>query len=197
MIIYMIIASVIAACGLLSSSMPVIIASMIISPILQPITNSIFDLKTNNKYSSILTTFSLIVLVIFIGFIIGLINHKLGLFHPENEHMANIVLFDNKQEKSKLITELCIALAVGIGLPYAIINKDTTLMVAFGIAPSITPPLVNCGLYLSNYLVGLNNTMNKDINNYETLQKSKRSAFLGLMHIVVILFMCLLYSKLA
>lgn len=183
LIVYTLIASIIAGCGLLSNSMPAIIASMIISPLLQPISNKLLNISTVNK--PLIITFVLVCIVVLTGFIMGAINNQFKYFHEESEHMINIVLFDNNKANVKLITEIIIALTVGIGLPYAIINKDATLLVAFGIAPSITPPLVNCGLYLSNYL---------QTKTQKYLTNAKKSALLGVINILVILTAGLVYS---
>jgi uncharacterized membrane protein len=192
LIVYMLIASVIAACGLLSGSVAAIIASMIVSPLLQPITNYIFDIK--RKQNPLLMTIILIFITITTGLIIGLFNNKLELFNSENSNMKSIADFDNKRKNAKIVSELMIAIVVGIGLPYAIINRDTSLIVAFGIAPSITPPLVNCGLYLSNYIIN-HNTINdnqSDINK-SLLQKSRNSFILGMMHIIIISIISVIY----
>jgi hypothetical protein len=184
-IIYTIIAAAIAGCGLLSNSMPAIIASMIVSPILQPVTKYLF-LNNNLEKKPLTTTLLLILIFIFIGVFIGLINHKTKFFNTESESMKNIVSFDNNKKNSKLITEFVIAVSVGIGLPYAVIHGDSTLIVAFGIAPSIAPPLVNCGLYLSNHF------MNNGTNN---LIKCKKSFLLGIIHISIITIISFIYSN--
>jgi uncharacterized membrane protein len=183
LIIYTFIASIISGCGLISNSMPAIIGSMIVSPILQPLSKYLLNIKTYKN--PILLTFLLVLIVILTGYIIGFLNNKIQYFNNETEAMRNITNFSNNEKNSKIITEFFIALSVGIGLPYAIINNDAALLVAFGIAPSITPPLVNCGLYLSNFLI---------TKNIEDIHKSKRSFLLGSMHIIVILFIGLLYS---
>jgi uncharacterized membrane protein len=193
LIVYMLIASVIAACGLLSGSVAAIIASMIVSPLLQPITNYIFDIK--RKQNPLLMTIILIFITITTGLIIGLFNNKLELFNSENSNMKSIADFDNKRKNAKIVSELMIAIVVGIGLPYAIINRDTSLIVAFGIAPSIAPPLVNCGLYLSNYIINRknNNNNNQSDINKSLLQKSRNSFILGMMHVIVISVISVIY----
>lgn len=182
--IYTIIASVIAGCGLLSNSIPAIIASMIVSPLLQPLSNSLIGKSTTKNPLSF--TILLVLMVIGVGLFIGLLNNLTTFFENETERMESISDFDVKNRKyMKLLTEFVIAIAVGIGLPFAVINKDATLLVAFGIAPSITPPLVNCGLYLANYL------KNKSV---EHLHKSGKSLLLGSMHMIVIFFIALIYK---
>lgn len=184
--IYTIIASVIAGCGLISNSLPAIIASMIVSPLLQPLSNSLIG-KSNMKLKNPLAlTILLVLMVISVGLFIGLLNNSTTLFENETERMESISDFDVKNRKyMKLLTEFVIAVAVGIGLPFAVINKDATLLVAFGIAPSITPPLVNCGLYLANYL------KNKSVVH---LHKSGKSLLLGSMHMIVIFVIALIYK---
>lgn len=183
LIIYTLMASIIAGCGLLSNSMPAIIASMIISPLLQPISNKLLNISTVNK--PLIITFVLVFIVILTGVVMGAINNKLKYFHEESEHMSNIISIDNNKPHANVITEVIIALTVGIGLPYAIINKDATLLVAFGIAPSITPPLVNSGLYLSNYL---------QIKTKKYLKNAIKSMLIGIANILVILSVGLVYS---
>ena len=182
--IYTIIASVIAGCGLISNSMPAIIASMIVSPLLQPIANKLVG-KHKIKNSKLITLM-LILLAIFTGFVIGMLNNVTELFNYETESMNRIADLDvNNKKYMKLLTEFVIAIAVGIGLPFAILNQDATLLVAFGIAPSITPPLVNCGLYLANSL---------KYKSKEHLHKSGKSLLLGSMHMIVIFVIALIYK---
>jgi preprotein translocase subunit SecG len=183
--IYTIIASIIAGCGLLSNSIPAIIASMIVSPVLQPISKYLF-INDKLEKKPIISTFILIFIFIITGIFMGILNNTTKVFDSESESMKNIISFDNNKPNSRLITEFLIAVSVGIGLPYAVIHGDTTLIVAFGIAPSIAPPLVNCGLYLSNHFM-------KEGNN--NLIKSRNSFLLGIMHIFIITIISFIYSN--
>lgn len=159
--VYTIIAGAISAFGLLNNSIPVIIGSMIVSPLLTPFSKTLVHLifKNNVKYQFIYTiikTILLIILLILIGFVFGLINNKTETFRNETDEMLKrAYIHDGKY--NTLVSELGVGFFVGIGLPIAILLNDTALLVAFGIAPSICPPIVNGGLYFANYLFSKDN----------------------------------------
>lgn len=189
-IIYTILASSVAGIGLLSNSIPAIIASMIISPLLVPTTSFLKNNKkkitTKNILNLVKYTAFLILIIYLVGLIIGILNNITKLFNNESERMYNLVYFDNKKKNIKLLSEFLIAICVGIGLPLSVKYNDILLLVAFNIAPTITPPLTNSGLYTANYLFNIKNT---DFRN-----KMLKSLFLGMIHVITII--CLsLYLK--
>ena len=184
--LYSLIAGVIASMGLLSNSMPAIIASMIISPLLGPIIKLVSKDRTyNNIYNSLIIVITITMSLIGIGFLIGYINNKTEYFHSESTKMKDLLYLDNKKDNVKLLSEFVIALFVAIGLPLSIEYNNIMLLTAFNIAPSITPPLANAGLYLANYL---------KYGNSDHYKAFIKGILLALVHIVPIVSILLIYK---
>lgn len=159
LILPMILASSVAYAGLISNSSSALIASMIISPILKPISEIIKN-NTNKYLKNIVYVFLMMLAVVLVPIIFNTLNivvdkiDKKESYVTETEEMKKISSFDFKND-DKLFSEILIALCVGIGIPFAVKYKLNSLLIAFAIAPSITPPLVNCGLNIMNYFIKL------------------------------------------
>lgn len=155
-------AAIIASAGLLSNSSSSLIASMIISPLLSPI-SKIIKGKVQGSYKQFRNVLIMIIAALLCGFVVGMLNTTIGTHFPdETESMKNMVDLGDKNRV--LLTEYIIAMCVGFGIPFAVKYNLNSLLIAFAIAPSITPPLVNCGMYLANYvykLINIADTKNK------------------------------------
>lgn len=198
---YILLAGMVAIYGLLGDSITPIIGSMIISPLLTPVSKSIFNTiykkQENTIINNIYFTFIIIISVILLGIICSLINYKIKIYPNETNAMksrSSLNLFnkiDYKFNKSMLTTELGVAIMVGIGLPFAMIFNDSSLMIAFAISPSLTPPLVNAGLYMGNYIY------TNDINNlYKALNTGSIGLFNYLIIQILIAIILYIYMKL-
>lgn len=184
-IIYTIIASVIASLGFLHNNNIPIIGSMLISPVLSPLYN-ILSRYVSNKPLQLITgvSFHLFLLIIcaLVGFIAVSLNESIKLYPEESIEMSN-------QTKYKhFITDIGVASMCGIGIAFAILRGDIITRVGFGIAITVLPSMVNSGMYLGltyqSYL-----KKNKDKTN-EYLNKCYKTIKLTIVNILS----CLLLS---
>lgn len=151
-IILMCMATIISSLGLLYNNTASILGSMLISSIGAPIITSVI-LFVNDQYLksfSKLFNFGVLVLVcILISTLIGFINTEYLIFQtPTSEMLARITY-------THVIVDVLLALASGIVLGLAVLNKDLISRAGVSLILSITPPLANFGMFygqiLNNY----------------------------------------------
>jgi uncharacterized hydrophobic protein (TIGR00271 family) len=125
---YILLASIISASGFILNSSPIIIGSMLISPIFSPI----IEKKPVKLIAGI-------VLCIVIGYIIGRI-----IKYRETDEMLL-----RTQYRKNLLFNIIVPLVSGFVLALALPKNNIIAIAGVGIAISILPPLVNSGIYLS------------------------------------------------
>lgn len=144
-IVYTIIAAIIAAFGFLHNASIPIIGSMLISPVLSPLYN-ILSRYVSNKPTKIMkgVSFHIFLLIIcaLIGFIAVSINESIKLYPEETQEMVG------RTEYEHIVTDIGIASMCGIGIAFAILRGDIITRVGFGIAITVLPAMVNAGMYL-------------------------------------------------
>lgn len=154
-----IMASILSALGLLTNNEPVIIGSMLVSPILGPISYIFYDNKSiENSNKCFRTTYILILIVILIGYITSMIfkNNVVKLFDAiplikKTDQLENRI--DYKYFfYSFFISLVCgiiyvMTLQDGIKLDKGFMG-DTLLIIGLGMAISVLPPLSACGIFL-------------------------------------------------
>lgn len=147
-IFYIITGSIIAGLGLLYDSYPVVLGSMLVSPMGGPIFRTISNM-INNSQTDTLKSLTALVLLFIIGYIIGIfmsiINEYTGyLKSPTNEMIS-------RTEIKRIITDVIIAFISGMVLAFSIYHKDLIVAVGIGLVISVLPPLVNGGLFHGIY----------------------------------------------
>ena len=154
-----IMASILSALGLLTNNEPVIIGSMLVSPILGPISYIFYDNKSiENSNKCFRTTYILILIVVLIGYITSMIfkNNVVKLFDAvplikKTDQLENRI--DYKYFfYSFFISLVCgiiyvMTLQDGIKLDKGFMG-DTLLIIGLGMAISVLPPLSACGIFL-------------------------------------------------
>jgi hypothetical protein len=184
-IIYTIIASVIAALGFLNNATPAIIGSMLVSPVLSPLYNILIKYVSNAPFNFVKGVgFHIFLLIIcaLIGFIAVSINETINMYPKETKEMIN------RTNYQYIISDVGIASMCGIGIAFAILRGDIITRVGFGIAITVLPAMVNAGMYLGlTYQAYLNDNQNKQ---KEYLEKCKKTAILTFVNTLV----CLLFS---
>ena len=142
--IFTFLASLIAVCGYMVNSRDILIGSMLISPLLNPVfsfhkSNSSDTLAKNLlKYNG--ETLSLII----ISFITGYIATKIIKINKETEIMQSTVDWDETYLKSGV--NYIIPLLAGIILSLAKDNNNIVAITGVGVTISVLPPLVNSGM---------------------------------------------------
>jgi predicted PurR-regulated permease PerM len=185
-IIYTIIASIIASFGFLHNTSVPIIGSMVISPVLSPLYNVLSKYISNNKSSNILSGIGFHIFLLgicgLIGFISVSLNEWIKLYPEETEQMQLLTTYKH------IITDVVISSMCGIGIAFAILRGDVITRVGFSIAITILPAMVNFGMYLGLFYHSyLKN--NKDKQN-EYLYKCKKTLKLTVLNILA----CMLFS---
>lgn len=183
-------ASLFASIGLLYNSTPVLLGSMLASPIGSPIMRGVIGISTK-KYSilfqSIISLIILISIAYFTGIITAIANCKTNYFkYPTTEMLK-------RTEITNIYGDIMVALIAGILVTYGMYHKDLIVIVSVGLAISVLPPIVNSGLFHGIYLYynGLNYNSND-----ENLEKGKISLKLGLINIVCVFITALITLKL-
>ncbi len=135
-------AIILAACGILIDSIPVLIASMIVAPLAYPIL-SLGLAITAGDGKLFLRAFSMLVISIFLAIAVG---GLFSLFVKSYFDVAERVLisfFPN------IFFDLAIAVVSGAIAAYGLIrSKVGSAMTGIGIAVSLMPPLVAAGIGL-------------------------------------------------
>ena len=135
-------AIILAACGILIDSIPVLIASMIVAPLAYPILSlGLAIIAGDGKL--LLRALSMLVISVFLAIVVG---GLLSLFAKNYFDIAERVLisfFPN------IFFDLAIAVVSGAIAAYGLIrSKVGSAMTGIGIAVSLMPPLVATGIGL-------------------------------------------------
>mmetsp|Transcript_14617 Transcript_14617/g.16576 ORF Transcript_14617/g.16576 Transcript_14617/m.16576 type:complete len:701 (-) Transcript_14617:763-2865(-) len=152
-VMLVIVASVISAVGLITNSVVMIVASMLVSPIMGPILAITFgatildhDMVVRGTVSELRALF----LCVLIGFIFGL-----GAAKPTYE----MAVEDNTEwppfemvsrgTKAAILSGIPVAFFSGIGVALSVLGNNTTSLVGVAISASLLPPAVNTGVLLA------------------------------------------------
>ena len=129
-IIFVVLASIIAALGFLYNSTDAILGSMLISSITNPLFTFVILFLLNQYTNSIYKIFNfgfLFIIAIIISVTIGYINQKYKVFNTPTHEMKTRIKI------SHVIIDVILALLSGFGLGIALINKDIVSKVGFNI----------------------------------------------------------------
>jgi uncharacterized hydrophobic protein (TIGR00271 family) len=187
-------ASIIACCGLVTDSPAVIVASMLVSPIMGPISAIAFgtvlkDWKLVKK--AILVELVGLCIILFVGITCGLVfspfQASLGL--PTNEMVTR-----GGNKWVSLMLGAAIALPSGIGVGLSILNNNTPALVGVAISASLLPPVANTGLLYSHSAFG-EDLGGMWVDTYRINDIAYTSFLISIMNIVCIVFGAVLMLK--
>lgn len=139
-IIFGIISAIVAALGLISDYVWVLIGAMVISPLLGPIIGTSFGTITNDRkmlQRSLFTEFIGIIIAVCIGLILGFSN-------PEILEGSLMKAFADPTP-----ADFGLAIASGLAAALCIVSGLATYLVGIAVATSIVPPAANMGLLLT------------------------------------------------
>ena len=141
-------ASIIAFFGLVENSSVVLVASMLVSPIMGPILGGIFggvisDKELRNK--GIKHEAISLLLIIFIGFVLGLIFSTWLEVYGVTQWPTNEMI--QRGQLRALWVGVLIAVPSGAGVALSVLGDNTGSMVGVAISASLLPPAVNAGLF--------------------------------------------------
>ena len=183
-IIFVVLASIIAALGFLYNSTDAILGSMLVSSLTNPLFTFVILFLLNQYTNSIYKIFNfgfLFIIAIIISVTIGYINQKYKVFNTPTHEMKTRIKI------SHVIIDVILALLSGFGLGIALINKDIVSKVGFNIILAVTPPVVNFGLFygqaLFNYLHKNDKKNNSNIIK-ELMENGNRSLILSGLNVL-------------
>jgi uncharacterized hydrophobic protein (TIGR00271 family) len=171
---YIINASLISAIGLITNNSGVVIASMLISPIM----NFVLSLALGILFKDWVlirngTKGILISILICIATGVGI-----GSFHYNKLNLTDEMIL--RTDGDNLYWSLLLAFFSGLSASASIMEENINNMVGVAISTSVLPPLVNFGLLLPN-------VHSKDIGIYPCMN----SLYLALGNIIIIMVSCL------
>ncbi|CAF1225266.1 unnamed protein product [Adineta steineri] len=149
-------ASVLAAFGLLENSTVIIVASMLVSPLMNPILGIVFGLSVRDQSlwrHGLRNEIIGLIICTTCGFIIGLFT---TIFETK---WGSSTSFPTSEMKSRgdgkrLWVGVFIALPSGAGVALSVLGGNTGSLVGVAISASLLPPAVNCGLLFAYSLLG-------------------------------------------
>ncbi|CAF0763726.1 unnamed protein product [Rotaria sordida] len=150
-------ASMLAALGLLENSTVIIVASMLVSPLMNPILGFVFGLSVREHSlwrRGLRNELIGLIICISCGFILGLLTT-----FAETKWGAS-TSFPTSEMKSRgdikrLWVGVLIALPSGAGVALSVLGGNTGSLVGVAISASLLPPAVNCGLLFAYALLGI------------------------------------------
>lgn len=150
-ILYLIIATVIAGIGLATDDVLMVVASMLLSPLMNPLLGITFGsvIRDYKLFKISLKTLFISLLIVYTtGILIGLAFHSFDDYYewPTFE-------MTKRGEPVGLITGLCVAVVSGIAAGISITNGGINTLVGVAIAASIHPPLVNSAICVIHGIV--------------------------------------------
>jgi uncharacterized membrane protein len=184
-IIFVVLASIIAALGFLYNSTDAILGSMIVSSLTNPLFTFVILFLINQYTNSIYKLFNfgfLFIIAIIVSVTIGYMNQSYKVFNTPTHEMKTRVKI------SHVIIDVILALLSGFGLGIALINKDIVSKVGFNIILAVTPPVVNFGLFYGQALFKYLHKNDQKKNNgniiKELMENGNRSLILSGLNIL-------------
>lgn len=141
-----VVASFLAATGLLYGDFAVILGAMLVSPLGGPLRYMALSLLLGKSHNIILLVVMLVTMSL-IAFATGmfaiLVNNQLKLFELPTPEMSKL------SDSLFLRVNFFLGCLSGIATPYAIKNNNLMLLIGLFISVSILPPMVNGGMFLA------------------------------------------------
>ncbi len=162
-IIFLSIAVIICSSGLLLNNVDYVLASSIISVIINPMIAISFLIATNKfeKLPTVLLQALIIIsITLLVSFIIGYVNAEYAYVSEPTEQME----MRNNFKKNFFSIEFLIAIISGFGMYFAIMESNMMTILGFIIVFAVLPPIANTGLNYGMYFNG--NPEMKDSENY-------------------------------
>lgn len=143
--IFIIVAGIVAALGLIHNNVAVIIGSMVIAPLLGPIVGTSLGTITNDRKllkRSLLTEFIGLSIAILVGLLLGFLLAPLITFDP-------LIPSEMQIRTNATLADFGLGIASGIAAGLCFVSGVATALVGVAVAASIMPPAANVGLLLS------------------------------------------------
>jgi len=152
-IIFLTIAGIVCSSGLLLNNLDYVLASSIMSVIINPMIAISFLIATNNLGKlpkTLVQAFIILSITLLISFIIGYFNAKYKYVSEPTDQM----LLRSNFKKNFFSIEFLIAIISGFGMYFAIMESNMMTILGFIIVFAIMPPITNAGLQYGMYFNG-------------------------------------------
>eukprot|EP00808_Paulinella_micropora_P018293 g44712.t1 len=179
-VMFLMTASVLAALGLATNNVVVVVASMLISPLMSPVIGATFGFvvkETHLAWRSVLVMLLGLVLSILMGLFVGLLMGE--KYHEYYDWPTQEML--SRGDWHGLMIGLAIAIPSGVGAALSLLTANQSSLVGVAISASLLPPCVNCGLLLA-YAIWLEETAEMK----EALRMAGISFTLSVLNIICI-----------
>jgi len=150
-IIFLTIAVIVCCAGLLLNNVDYVLASSIISVIINPMIAISFLIATNNFEklpNTLIQACIILAITLLISFIIGYLNAEYKYVSEPTEQM----LLRSNFKKSFFSIEFFIAIISGFGMYFAIMESNMMTILGFIIVFAVLPPIANTGLQYGMYV---------------------------------------------
>ncbi|UJR18300.1 hypothetical protein I4U23_005203 [Adineta vaga] len=167
-------ASMLAAVGLLENSSVILVASMLVSPLMNPIMAIVFGVSVREKSlwrQGVRNELIGLILCIVWGFIIGLCTTFAGTTWGSSSSFPTPEM-KARGDLKRLWVGVLIALPSGAGVALSILGGNTGSLVGVAISASLLPPAVNCGLLFAYTIFA--QTISNGLWGYENKKSNKQ-----------------------
>lgn len=199
LLFYAILASITSSLGFFMNNDSMVLGSMLISPMVEPIytlASSTFSMSI--IYSSIISLCILAIIAYSIGIFSSILNHYINYFDVPTEQMVAFTTMP------KYVGNILVPFLAGIVIAVSKPTNNILALTGVGLIIAILPPIVNAGLYHGNYIwnqersQSINvNLEDKEIINTKTkmvndIYKGNVSILLSLTNMISLFIGCLL-----
>nr|VZI39941.1 unnamed protein product [Spirometra erinaceieuropaei] len=146
---FLICAAIVADIALVTNSAACVFASMLLSPLMEPIMCIIFGLSLREKRMTtkgLRNTAASLVICIFVGLTFGIAAHYISIFQDTFPYPTGEMI--SRGYAKSLIGSVVVAAASGVSISFAILSNSLAAMIGNAISLSLLPPAVNCGQFL-------------------------------------------------
>ncbi|CAF1431030.1 unnamed protein product, partial [Didymodactylos carnosus] len=155
-VVLLVLASMLAAFGLLENSTVIIVASMLVSPLMNPILGIAFGLSVREHslwkrglWNEIIG----LIICLASGFVLGLFTTFAETKWGSSSTFPTTEM-RSRGDVKRLWVGVLIALPSGAGVALSVLGGNTGSLVGVAISASLLPPAVNCGLLFAYALLG-------------------------------------------
>uniref|UniRef100_A0A5K3FNX3 DUF389 domain-containing protein n=1 Tax=Mesocestoides corti TaxID=53468 RepID=A0A5K3FNX3_MESCO len=153
---FLICAAIVADIALVTDSAACVFASMLLSPLMEPIMCIIFGLSLREKRMTMKgfrnTTVSLLICII-VGILFGIPAHFISMFQGVSPYPTSQM--SSRGEAKALIGSVIVAATSGVSVSFAILSNSLAAMIGNAISLSLLPPSVNCGQFFLLAVIAL------------------------------------------
>jgi uncharacterized hydrophobic protein (TIGR00271 family) len=145
-IVLLIVASILAAFGLVENSTLFLAASMLISPLMGPILAATFGAAIKDhqlQFWGMKNEIVGILLCILVGFLFGVINCSFDYLFRSEKFLMITTEMENRMNFHSVIVGIMIALPSGAAVAIAVLGENFGSLVGVAISASLLPPSVN------------------------------------------------------